>query len=418
VIGSVGYFGGRLEVSMKLYSTASGALLDQGARETDDVSILKARVQDVARQVFKKLPIQSVSVKEEGSKRKGMTSAASSPKGDFGWLTVVSDPPGLKVMVNGRAMGRTPLESRELAPGTYDVMVTDPRYYDEKVSVDVECTHHRTVKLTSSPREEAIQSPGPKKMSRGRVIIGILGIEMVEVPAGKFMMGSSGSGEARGQGEWPVHEVVITRPFLVARYEVTQGIWEEVMGENPSAFIGCGPDCPVESVSWNRAVEFYNTLSEREGLRPAYRIKGDQVRWDRNADGYRLPTEAEWEYACRAGTVTRFNTGDTDADLGWAAWYKHNTKRKTRPVGQKAANSLGLYDMHGNVWEWCWDRYGPYPSIAVKDPAGPTSSGSARVYRGGAWNCITRFCRSTQRNSRHPTFRENYLGLRLFRSLP
>ena len=175
-----------------------------------------------------------------------------------------------------------------------------------------------------------------------------------------------------------------------------------------------GEDNPVTCVSWNDAVRFCNWLSEKEGRKPSYKIKGESVTWDRNADGYRLPTEAEWEYACRAGTTTRFFAGDSEGALGGVGWYFDNSGFKTHPVGKKAPNAWDLYDMHGNVWEWCWDWHGDYPSTAVTDPAGPVR-GSYRVFRGGSWNYYARFCRSADRNYARPADRRSFVGLRLLR---
>ena len=181
-------------------------------------------------------------------------------------------------------------------------------------------------------------------MKRSTVIR--LGNEMVEIPAGRFVMGSPVSEDERFDNEQQ-HEVVISRPFLAAKYEVTQGLWKEVAGFNPSRFDECGDDCPVESVGWYDAVAFCNLLSELEGLTPAYRFKkgtdGKKGTWNRSASGYRLPTSAEWEYACRAGTTTRFHTGDSDQAMDRAGWHQGNSDQKTHPVGKKIPNAWGLY---------------------------------------------------------------------------
>jgi formylglycine-generating enzyme required for sulfatase activity len=184
------------------------------------------------------------------------------------------------------------------------------------------------------------------------------------------------------------------------------------MGNKPSRF--SGDNKPVENVSWFDCVEFCNKLSEKEGLEPVYNINGKNVTWDKNKNGYRLPTEAEWEYACRAGTTTRFNTGDSDSDLEKAGWFDDNSNIQTCPVAQKAPNNWGLYDMHGNVWEWCWDCYGDYSSGSVTDPYGP-SSGSNRVIRGGHWRNIARYCRSADRNYYGPNGSYYGIGFRFVR---
>ncbi len=254
-----------------------------------------------------------------------------------------------------------------------------------------------------------------------------LGTEMVEIPAGKFKMGSIGA-EKLGKSDERQHEVVLSRPFLAARYEVTQRLWKEVMGSDPSHRKELGDNCPVGGVSWFDAVVFCNQLSEREDLDPAYRIKGKDVTWDRNAKGYRLPTEAEWEYACRAGTTTWYYTGDSKEILDGAAWYNGSVGAiKQQPVGLKAPNPWGLYDMHGNVFEWCWDWYDrDYPKATVIDPAGPSCGPlwdnaegevcSKRVTRGGGWSAEDRSCRSACRGGHNPLSRIQFNGLRLFRS--
>jgi formylglycine-generating enzyme required for sulfatase activity len=195
-------------------------------------------------------------------------------------------------------------------------------------------------------------------------------IEFVMVPAGKFIMGGTGGNEI------PQREVTISKPFYLGKYEVTQAQYEKIMGKNPSRFKGANN--PVEQVSWDDAVEFCRKASQATGK------------------GFRLPTEAEWEYACRAGTKTQYNTGDEEKDLDVAGWFNGNSGGKTQSVGQKKPNAWGLYDMHGNVWEWCQDWYGPYPSGAVTDPQGP-ATGTHRVLRGGSWGNGPADCRSASR---------------------
>ena len=242
-----------------------------------------------------------------------------------------------------------------------------------------------------------------------------VGVEMVEIPAGTFRMGSPPDESGRHDNE-TLHTVTISKSFLMGRFEVTQGQWKAVMGSNPSHFKECGDECPVEQVSWFDAVLFCNRLSNREGFEPAYRIEGEKVTWDRGADGYRLPTEAEWEYACRAGTTTRFSTGDADSDLERTSWYKNNSGGKTHPVGRKTPNEWSLYDMHGNVVEWCWDRRGKYTSGTVTDPIGP-GGGLGRVPRGCGWSSYGRDCRSAYRSGIcFSSGRNYYLGFRLSRS--
>jgi formylglycine-generating enzyme required for sulfatase activity len=218
--------------------------------------------------------------------------------------------------------------------------------------------------------------------------------------------------------------VVLTRGFELGVVPVTQSLYEAVLGENPSAFQG--PQRPVECVSWFDAVRFCNALSAAVGLSPAYRIgAGDEdaddpsehpgVEWDRASPGYRLPTDAEWEYAARAGTSHRFAGGD---DARAVAWTEENSGGETRAVGEKAANAWGLHDLSGNVWEWCWDWYGAYPSEPVSDAAGP-ASGSERVLRGGSWGVSARLARVACRGDASPPgLCLANIGLRLARTVP
>ena len=199
------------------------------------------------------------------------------------------------------------------------------------------------------------------------------------------------------------HQVTLTKPFELGVYQVTQAQYQKVMGTNPSHFKG--PQNPVEQVSWDEAVEFCRKLSAL----PAEKAAGYV---------YRLPTESEWEYACRAATRTEYSFGDGDSELGDYAWYKDNSGGTTHPVGEKKPNPWGLYDMHGNVFEWCQDWYGDYPSGAVTDPTGPSSCslGSLRVNRGGGWNVDSEFCRSAFRFRGSPDDRGSDLGFRVLRS--
>jgi len=247
-------------------------------------------------------------------------------------------------------------------------------------------------------------------------------VPMEFIPAGSFRMGDiTGTGSG---GETPVHEVLITRAFMMSRTQVTMKQYRVVMGYNPSLFRG--PDMPVEQVSWYDAVKFCNELSRLEGLDPCYSGSGSNMDCNFAARGYRLPTEAEWEYACRAGTETDFHTGNMthqekeplDPALDRAGWYGGNSEGSTHPVGRKEANAFYLYDMHGNVWEWCWDWYANnyYASSPVEDPRGP-ASGSTRVLRGGFWNAYTRSCRSAHRNGSNIGSRlSDHGGFRLVRT--
>jgi formylglycine-generating enzyme required for sulfatase activity len=229
---------------------------------------------------------------------------------------------------------------------------------------------------------------------------------MVFIPPGTFRMGSPTNEVDRFDGEGPQTEVIISRGFWMGKYEVTQGEYLAVMGNNPSHFKG-DTTRPVETVSWHDAVAYCAALTERE--REAGRIAANAV--------YRLPTEAEWEYACRGWTSTRFSYGDDPGytNLTNHAWYLDNSEGQTHSVGQKLPNAWGLHDMHGNVWEWCQDWYGDYSGGVALDPQGP-EAGSNRVIRGGDWYLwygSARYCRSANRSSHYPDLRYYGIGFRV-----
>ena len=218
--------------------------------------------------------------------------------------------------------------------------------------------------------------------------------------------------------ERPLHKVTLTKPFWIMTTEITQRQYYEVMGENPSEFRIYkrgyrSENNPVEQVTWYEAVSFANKLSDKEGLTRCYGGSGDSIRWDKSCNGYRLPTEAEWEYAARAGTTTEY-AGSDPSDTDEVAWNRDNAGNQTHPVGQKKANAWGLYDMSGNVFEWVWDWYGSYMS-EVKDPTGP-SSGSKRVLRGGSWIKDAWFGRVAFRITDTPGDTNSNVGFRLVRT--
>ena len=250
------------------------------------------------------------------------------------------------------------------------------------------------------------------------------------IPAGSFMMGSPDTENWRIDDEVQ-HEVNVSA-FYIDPYETTQEEYERLMGGNPSLNIGA--DLPVEQISWLDAVSFANAKSVDAGLTPAYVIKGNEVTWDRSANGYRLPTEAEWEYACRAGTITPFNTEtsvSTEEANYWGSYpyeieenYFNKSALETKPgssrgrtvtIGSYPANALGLYDMHGNVNEWTWDYYGPYDAENISDPTGP-ENGTRHVYRGGGWNDFAKNLRSAYRAAGQSDMKSFNLGVRLVRN--
>jgi formylglycine-generating enzyme required for sulfatase activity len=277
-----------------------------------------------------------------------------------------------------------------------------------------------------------------------------IGMQFKLIPSGSFTMGSPLSQSGRNTNEGPTHQVQITRPFYLAKFEVTQGQWEDVMGQNPSIFRGCGRNCPVEQVSWNDVKIFISKLNQREGCQvrdTTARVESTGL-YSIPAGCYRLPTGAEWEYGAGAfevkskkqklggslvhnfmgalRSIGRDITGKYSMDEstkayywgnqmdGSYAWYSGNAAGKTNVVGQKKPNAWGLYDMSGNVSEWVFDREAPYQSSTQIDPVGPRI-GSNRVSRGGSWHSYARKCRTASREGTPPDFRYGNQGFRLLR---
>ena len=223
------------------------------------------------------------------------------------------------------------------------------------------------------------------------------GIKLVKIPAGSFTMGSAAGKGVNFEDEVPQTKVTLTKDFYLGANAVTQGQYEAVTGTNPSAFKNAGPDAPVESLTWAEAVAFCKKLTERE--RMAGRLPAGLA--------FALPTEAQWEYACRAGT-----TDSTAGNLDAMAWYDKNSGKTTHPVGQKFPNAWGLYDMNGNVSQWCADWYGPYPGNGATDPTGP-ETGVGHINRGGGWCDGAELCRPATRFYSSPELRLNFLGFRV-----
>lgn len=254
--------------------------------------------------------------------------------------------------------------------------------------------------------------------------------EFVLIPGGTFQMGSPEEEAWRSEDE--VRHTVTVSDFYMSAYELTQAEYQEITGENPSSF--SGEDLPVENISWLDAVSYCNARSEREGLTPVYTVDGTDVTWDRSADGYRLPTEAEWEYACRAGTTTPFNT-ETSISAEESNYYGHypyeiednyfsqgnlttkpgEYRQTTVPVNSFSPNQWGLYNMHGNVGEWVWDYYGAYSTEEQTDPTG-AETGTLRVYRGGGWNDFAKNMRSAYRAALAGDKGSFNIGIRLVRN--
>jgi formylglycine-generating enzyme required for sulfatase activity len=253
------------------------------------------------------------------------------------------------------------------------------------------------VGTAAEPKEADSKTKSPPKELTVDLSKGVK-LELVLIPAGEFLMGSPDSDKDARSNEKPQHLVRITKPFYLGKYLVTQEQWEAVfIGDNPSHFKG--PNNPEETVTWEDCQQFLHVLNNQQG-----NPQGEFV----------LPTEAQWEYACRAGSKTRYCFGDDESKLGDYAWYIANSDEKTHPAGEKKPNAWGLYDMHGNVWEWCQDWYGEeyYKESPTDDPTGP-ATGSNRVIRGGIWSLPRWNCRSANRYGDLPGRRDDQLGFRV-----
>ena len=280
--------------------------------------------------------------------------------GEFSWMPPPDQPPGkydITILVQG--------PDGQTAQTSFTITIMQPKPLEE-IAVDL--------------------APGVK-------------LKMVRIPAGEFLMGSPASDRDASADEKPQHRVRITKPFYLGKYPVTQEQWKAVMGNNPSYFQN--PKNPVENTNWKLSQQFVDRLN-----RTRSHLVGK----------FDLPTEAQWEYACRAGSTSRYYFGDDEGQLGEHAWYDKNSRRGTHPVGEKKPNAWGLYDMHGNVAEFCVDSYyaATYaisPSL-MDDPIGPTT-GSDNVCRGGGWSLPASGCRSAARESCGPGMRSNRLGLRV-----
>jgi formylglycine-generating enzyme required for sulfatase activity len=267
--------------------------------------------------------------------------------------------------------------------------------------VDFEVTPRQAESLSKLPKQNLVKLPlqilgqlPSDMLLQFQPIVNSVGMEFKLLPAGKFVMGSN-----NGQPNETPHDVVLTKSFCLGIYQVTQEQYEQVMGQTPSKFKGAKN--PVEQVSWEDAVQFCRKLSRLPAEKAAGRV-------------YRLPSEAEWEYACRAGKTTEYCFGDDEGKLAEYGWFDENSESKTHPVGQKSPSPWGLYDMHGNVWEWCQDWYDEdyYKDSLKEDPRGPLLA-SSRVCRGGSWRSFAGGCRAALRCGNTPSHRASILGFRV-----
>ena len=255
----------------------------------------------------------------------------------------------------------------------------------------------------------ATERPGTAQITARASVEGApLAYDTRSVPAGTYRIGSDPQDPEREDDEGPM-QVTLTRGVRLGTAEVTQALWDQVMSANPSAQVD--PTLPVGQVSWHDAVLFANALSKRDGLAPAYTIEGKDVRWDPASPGWRLPTEAEWEVAARGAN----QPPPEDASLQAAPWTRDTSGGGPRKPCLGTPNALGFCDLLGNMQEWVWDRYAPYPGPTANDPRG-AESGEARVLRGGSWNHVAAQARPANRNRGRPSVRFVVNGVRLARN--
>ena len=329
-----------------------------------------------------------------------------------GSLSVECRPIGSEVYVDGKKVGTSPNIFRSIPIGDRSVEIRKDGYETLKKTVAIKENEQASLTgtLTAIANSASSSSPSsPSSSSSSREVFTVKGVSftMVRVDGGTFRMGATDEqGSDAFESEKPAHDVTLST-FSIGETEVTQALWQAVMGKNPSKFKD-NPEKPVECVSWDDCQEFIKKLNSLTGK------------------SFRLPTEAEWEYAARGGSKSRKTKYSGGSDIGSVAWYDKNAyyvgkdgKRDesspsygTHPVKVKSPNELGLYDMSGNVYEWCADWYGSYGSSAQSNPKGP-STGSHRVNRGGGWYDSARYCRVSNRYSSTPDFRGSFLGLRL-----
>ncbi len=312
----------------------------------------------------------------------GQTITLPVPTPIYGSLNIESTPNLATIYIDGKEVGKTPKSISQLLIGQHEIKLTQDGYADYTETVTIAKDERKQVQATLSEGakdEETFTVNG-------------VSFTMRLVEGGTFQMGAtSEQGSDADRDEKPVHSVTLS-DYYIGETEVTQALWKAVMGSNPSNFKG--DNLPVEQVSWNDCQKFIRKLNQKTGK------------------NFRLPTEAEWEYAARGGKKSKGYKYAGSNSIGNIAWYDVNSGSKTHPVKGKAANELGLYDMSGNVWEWCQDWYRDYSSGSLSNPTGP-STGSYRVLRGGGWRNRARICRVSNRDSSLPDYRSGSYGFRL-----
>ncbi len=326
-----------------------------------------------------------------------VTKTVGAPIPMYGTLVLSSTPAGCEVWLDGKQQGTTP-KVEQLLVGKHEIVLKKSGYEDVAFEVEIQHNQRRDEKRTMKQAVVASAASGSTRGgdkgsgAQGATLTADYGMEFVFVEGGTFQMGATAEqGSDAYDDEKPVHSVILS-DYCIGKYEVTQAQWEAVMGSNPSEFKG--DNLPVERVSWKDVQEFIAKLNEKTGKT------------------YRLPTEAEWEYAARGGNKSQGYKYSGSNEIDEVAWYLENSGDATHPVGQKQPNELGLYDMTGNIYEWCQDWYGGYSSGSQTNPSGP-ANGSYRVLRGGSWNSNARQCRVSNRGYNYSSLRYSYRGFRL-----
>ena len=322
-----------------------------------------------------------------------------SPTPIYGDADISSSPAMADIYIDGTKRGQTPQLIDQLLIGQHQLRLSKQGYADYSGTININEGETASVNATmnkaannAAEQQQAINMPRDEYVSlRKTITVGNVSFNMIRVDGGTFMMGATSEQEIPKNNEKPVHQVTLS-PYYIGETEVTQELWQAVMGKNPSKFKGSQQ--PVERVNWEDCLKFIDKLNKKTGLQ------------------FRMPTEAEWEFAARGGGNSQGFQYSGSNNLADVAWYTDNSNLSTHAVKSKQSNELGIYDMSGNVWEWCQDRYRSYNSGSQTNPTGP-SSGSYRVIRGGSWLNFAGICRVAYRDGSTPVLRTNIIGLRL-----